>query len=145
VRWVKTTGRLIYDPARPNLRKQSRNTPWWLIAEITGHSPEDFSAYYRWHLRRHGIGLLQPTAWKPHVTILDGRQEVQSKFHHLWKKYNGNVISLEYGIDIEKRWKFWVLPVRCEFFSTIRKELGFYKEYPFHITVGREYELPEKG
>lgn len=144
MRWLKTTGRLIYDPVRLDLRKKSRGGSWWLIVEMDGNSLEDFGAYYRWHLRNHGVGMLQATAWKPHVTILDGRQEVKPEFQNLWKKYSGEIVTFEYDIELEKIWKFWVLPVRCDFFKEIRKELGFKNDYPFHITVAREYELAKK-
>ena len=142
--WVKANGRIIYDPTRDDLRKEERATPWWVIAQLTGRDLEDFSAYYRWLLRRRGIGMIQQPAWKPHVTILDGRREVPEEFRRLWKKYDGQVVSFEYGVDIQKVWKFWVLPVRCALFEKIREELGFNPDYPFHITVGREYELQKK-
>jgi hypothetical protein len=145
VKWVKVNGRVIYDPEREDIRKKSRATPWWLIVQLTGRDLEDFSGYYRWILRSRGIGMIQMPAWKPHVTILDGRIPVAEQYHHLWKKYNDLIVPFEYAVDIEKQWKFWVLPVRCEFFTTIRKELGFHNHYPYHITIGREYEVPEKG
>lgn len=144
MRWVKANGRVIYDPEREDLRKESRKTPWWLIVQLTGRDLEDFSAYYRWHLRCRGIGLLQQPAWKPHVTVLDGRKAIDEKYHHLWKKYDGLIVSFEYGVEVEKIWKFWVLPARSDFFDTIRKELGFTEAHPYHITIGREYEPPKK-
>lgn len=132
--WVKTTGRLMYDPVRPGIRKQSRNTPWWLVAEVD----PGVADFYRWLLKRYKGLVLDHTAWRPHVTILDGREEVASEFRHLWKKREGLYVPLEYNVDVEKVWKFWTLPVRCEAFGDIREELGFKREYPFHITFGRE-------
>lgn len=144
MKWVKVNGRILYDPKRDDLRKEERNTPWWLIVQLTGRDLEDFSAYYRWILRMRGIGMIQQPAWKPHVTVLDGRKPVAEEYRHLWKKYDDLIVPFEYGVEIEKVWKFWVLPVRCDFFDTIRTELGFKGTYPYHITVGREYELPKK-
>jgi len=145
VKWVKVNGRIMYDPKREDLRKEERNTPWWVIAQLTGRDLEDFSDYYRWILRMRGIGMIQMPAWKPHVTILDGRYPVADSYLPAWKKHDGELIQFEYCVEeLYKQWKFWVLPVRCVYFDEIRKELGFYKTYPYHITVGREYELPKK-
>ena len=144
MRWVKTSGRILYEPVRDDLRKESRATPWWVIAQLTGRNLEDFSAYYRWILRMRGIGMIQQPAWKPHVTILDGTVPVKNEYLHAWKKYDGQIVDFVYGVDMYKTWKFWVLPVKCEFFDTIRKELGFFKPYPYHITIGREYEIRKK-
>lgn len=145
MRWVTVTGRIMYDPVREDLRKESRDTPWWVIAQLTGRELEDFSAYYRWILRMRGVGMIAAPAWKPHVTILDGRHVVDGTYMHAWKKHDGEIVEFEYGVDIYKQWKFWALPVRCPKFDEIRKELGFTDPYPYHITVGREYDLSKKG
>lgn len=132
--WVKAKGKLVYEPERPGIKKESRNTPWWIIVEFKGGQMSD---YYSWWMKKlYGVPLQKPV-WGNHVTILDGRKEVDPKYRHVWKKYNGQIIDFEYNVALEQHWKFISLPVRCEFFDVIRKELGFFNSHPYHMTVGR--------
>lgn len=131
--WVKYKGVMVYNPKRPELKKTRKEEEWWLICEVD----YGLAAFYR-HLvfKRHGLQL-QPTAWKPHITVLDGRKPVKPEFRKFWKKYDKQKIDFEYSVDIEQHWKFWVLPVRSKKLEEIRKELGFFNDYPLHITFGR--------
>jgi hypothetical protein len=131
--WVTTDSKLVYAPPRPGLKKKNRQTSWMVVAEID----RGITEYYRWWvLKRYGI-ILQHTAWKPHVTILDGRHAVDKKYHSVWKKYNNVIVPIEYSVEIEQHWKFWILPVKCDLFLDIREELGFSTNFPLHITFGR--------
>lgn len=122
-----------YDPYRPGLKKQNRSNM------IVGELDFGFSDFYR-HLVKKGTGkIIQNNAWKPHVTIYDGKSRVNHQTSELWKKYDGKRVKIRYSVDIQKHWKFWVLPVECEFFKELRAELGLKNDYPFHITIGRDF------
>lgn len=131
--WVKYKGVVVYNPPRPDLRKIRHGQDWFLFVEA------DFglAAFYRWLVfRRFGLRL-QPTAWKPHVTVLDGRKKVEPHFQKFWKKYEKQKVEFEYSVEVEQHWKFWVLPVRSEQLLDMREELGFSRNYPLHLTFGR--------
>jgi len=129
--WVKAQAKLSYDPYRPGLRKERPGS--LIVADL------DFGIgeYYRWWvLKRFGL-MLQPTAWKPHVTVLDGRKGLSPEAMKLWKKHQNKIIDLEYSVEVEQHWKFWVLPVRSKALNDIRSELGLESSKNFHITIGR--------
>ena len=128
-----------YEPTKENAKK--RNNPWWIIADVD----YNISNYYSWWVQRmilnppwatNGIKL-HPPMWGTHITVLDGRNEVQPEYHHLWKKYHGKIINFNYSPDVQQIHKFWVIPVKCKFLMNIRKELGIDDPYPLHITIGR--------
>lgn len=130
---IKSTGRVIYDPPRPGMRKVRPGS--FLIAEVDNSIAE----YYRWWVKKRFGLILQNTAWKPHITVLDGRQRLSQEQMKLWKKYQGQIITFEYSVDIEQQWKFWCLPVKSIALDNIREEFGLEsrKPFPFHITIGR--------
>lgn len=131
--YIKTTGKLIYNPPRPGLKKTRNHDEFFLILEVH----RSIGTYYRhWVYRRYGIKLAPP-AFETHVTILDGRTPVQPGYLEHWKKYSGKIIELEYSPEIYRNWKFWCLPVRSPELVEIRKELGFETQKPLHITIGR--------
>ena len=100
-----------------------------------------FSEYYQYLIKRGTGKLIQGNAWKPHITIFDGKIKLPSKTNALWKKYHGKSITIKYSVEIEKHWKFWVLPVvDSDFLQEIRDELGLIAKHPFHITIGRDFE-----
>ncbi len=124
---------MIYDPPRPGMKRVRPGS--FLIAEVDN----GIASYYRWWVnKRYGLAL-QHTAWKPHITIVDGKRPLTDAQMKLWKKYQHLVIDFEYSVEMEQQWKFWVLPVRSQKLSEIRAEFGFdtHKPYPFHITFGR--------
>lgn len=133
--WVKHRGVLVYNPPRPDLRKIRQGNDWFIFLELD----YNFAALYRWFILRRFHLQLQPTAWKPHVTVLDGRNKVQPEYRQFWKKYEKKKIEFEYSVDIEQHWKFWTLPVRSETLLDIREELGFKRQCELHITIGRMY------
>lgn len=148
--WINAKGRLVYEPTR-EFRDDSGNvtvkghkrtdSPWWLIATVD----PGILAFYRNQVSRHILNPLNlpkapkihPPMWGGHITILDGRTEVQPKYRSLWKAYQNQYIDFQYSPNVVQKWKFWVLPVRAPLFSRIRAELGLNPNYNFHITVGR--------
>lgn len=130
--WVPAKAKVSYDPYRPGLRKVRPGS--LIVADL------DFgtAAYYRWWIKKR-FGLeLQPTAFMPHITILDGKVKLDdNKFKTLWKKYQNKLIDFEYSVEVEQHWKFWVLPVRGKTLEGIRAEFGLNPNYKFHITIGR--------
>ena len=42
--------------------------------------------YYRWWVEKRFGLMLQPTAWMPHVTVLDGKSKLSDDAMKLWKK-----------------------------------------------------------
>jgi len=99
------------------------------------------SEYYSWMLHRHkGIELSKP-AWGTHITVVNDRDKVKDldAFNALKSKYHQKVIQIEYSASIKKQWQFWILEVKPNNVLTeIRRELGLFENYPFHITVGRD-------
>lgn len=137
--WIKVSSKIIYEPkTRKNAKK--RPNPWWVIAQVDS----GIVFYYNYLVRKNvlnplGVDFapkLHYPMWGAHVTVLDGRSHVRNRKD--WKKYDGENIDIYYSPHVEKRWKFWVLPVKCELFSEIRRELGLNSDYNFHITIGRE-------
>lgn len=129
--WLSTTAQILYDPSRPGIRKVRPGSL------VVGNIDPGIADYYRWWVhKRFGLSLQRP-AWTPHVTILDGKGKQQRVDMTHWKKHHKCVIPIEYSVDIEQHWKFWVLPVRCEALCDLRAELGLSRDYNFHITFGR--------
>jgi hypothetical protein len=132
-RFIEIDVTIVYDPFRPGLRKNNRSNL------IVGELDFGFSEFYQ-HLIKKGTGkIIQGNAWKPHVTIFDGKKSLSEEAKKLWKKHHGKTVKIRYSVDVEKHWKFWVIPVECEFFKQIREELGLKGSFPFHITVGRDF------
>lgn len=128
--------KIIYNPKRPGLKRTNRDQDWFCVAEVDNSICE----YYR-HWVTKGTGkILQGLAWKPHVTVVNGKEKVQADFQHLWKKYDGKIITIEYSPVVEAHWKFWVLPITSPELTFLRKELGLdTKKYELHLTIGREF------
>lgn len=132
--WLKAKGKLIYSPARPGLKKQRAANDFFVILE----TPGDVAKYYSHWVKKSLYLDLQLPAWRPHVTVLDGRKAIAEDKLPLWKKYAGEIIKYEYSVDIEQHWKFWVLPVRSPRLAEIRSELGLpQNNHGFHLTIGR--------
>jgi hypothetical protein len=131
--WTTATGRLIYEPNRPDLRKSRKSDDWWLIVETN----PNIASYYCWWVEKKWGLKLQLPAWKAHITVLDGRKPVDPKYRDRWNAHKGKVITFEYSVEFEQHWKFFVLPVRCDQLNQLREELGFAPIDNFHITIGR--------
>lgn len=131
--WLKGTGKLIYNPNRPGMKKVQRLSPWWLIVDVDNN----IGKYYRYWIQRQWGLVLQAPTWGTHITLSNDRDVIDPKYQHHWKKFQGKKIDFEYSVVIEQHWKFFVLPTRCERFNEIRHELGIFHDHPFHITIGR--------
>lgn len=132
--WIKGTCKLVYSPARPGLKKKRAANDFIIVAEMPG----DIAKYYSYWIKKKLYLNLQLPAWRPHITVLDGRKPVDDSKLHLWEKHAGKTVDFEYSIDVEQHWKFWVLPVRSEKLTEIRTELGFAPNaHNFHLTIGR--------
>jgi len=127
---MKTTGRLIYDPALVKSTK-TRNDPFWLIVEC---DPE-ISRYYRyWVYKELYVKLLRP-AWGAHISVIRGERPTKPE---LWKKYVGQKIFIEYSPEVETNERHYWLDVDCPFLLDLREELGLKRNpyYKLHMTIG---------
>jgi len=131
--WIKGGGVLIYNPARPGMKKTKRLTPWWLIVSVD----KEIGKYYRSWIERALYLKTQRPAWETHITLLNDCDVVDPQYQQHWKKYHNQWVEFEYSVAVEQHWKFFVLPVRCQQFEEIRQELGIFNHHPFHITIGR--------
>lgn len=129
--WIPLKAKIKYDPPREGLRK---TRPGSLVVAEVDHG---LAAYYRWWVKKRFGLALQHTAFTPHVTIIHGKYDHGCEKKEAWKKYEGQIIDLEYSVDIEQHWKFWVLPVRSNDIAFIRQELGLDFHPHLHITIGR--------
>lgn len=132
--YIQIDGTLIYDPYRPNFKKMHKTKT--LILKLKN---DNLTEYYKWHLqKKYGTWFdLQKPMWGYHVTIVSGNEKIVEETN--WKKYQNKKLSIKYSINLEKHWKFWVLPVYSDNFKKIRAELGLNPDYKFHLTIGREY------
>lgn len=132
---LKATGRLIYDPARPNFNKEYK-----LRTLIVQLPRDDLDLYYQWFIERHhGQWLkLQRPMYGVHVTVVSGKERVPNM--KAWKKHAGREISFEYDPVVRRHWQFWSLPAYSEQLQELRVELGLKTEHDFHITIGRQFD-----
>lgn len=131
--WIKLSGKLIYEPVRPDLKKTHKQRTLIIQPRY-----DDMDLYYQWFLKkRYGL-MLQRPVWRTHVTIVKGDERFTNA--EAWKKHEGRFIEFEYSPELEKRWQFWVLPVRGAKLKDMRAELGLKSDFPFHITIGRLYD-----
>jgi hypothetical protein len=156
--FLKTQGRLAYDPIRQDLKKVWKQRT--LVVELPW---DDLDLYYQWFLRKqHGTwfdhelrkqtiynqaqtalyqtnenapGINRPM-WGKHVTIVRGDE--QGFRSPNWGKHEGEMIDIFYTPEVELDWKFWTLPVRGDNLFELRRELGLCAFHNFHITVARE-------
>lgn len=157
--FLKTQGRLTYDPTRYDLKKVHKQHT--LIVELPW---DDLDLYYQWFLRKkfgtwfdyelrkqmifnetqtalHQInenipGVSRPM-WGKHVTVVRGDEHEGFK-SPLWGKHEGEMIDVFYAPELERTWKFWSIPVKGDGLFELRKELGLKAFHDFHITVARE-------
>ena len=134
---IKSTGKLIYDPIRPGVRKTGESLilqPAW----------DDTDLLYAWFIkRRYGLKLQRPV-WYIHITVVSIKENPRKE---AWKKYDGEYIDFEYSPEVYQVWKFWSLPVVCSRLEAIRIELGLSSKprassgvpSDFHMTIGRMF------
>lgn len=139
--WFKSTGKIVYDPPRPGMRK---NTKWWCVINVD----REITRYYRWWLtRQYHIKGLYPPSWDAHISVIRGEKPAND-LKHLWKKYDGKIITFEYehnpytGNAVGRKsafGAFWQVEVRCDFGLQIRREFGLNAHWPLHLTVGKDH------
>ena len=144
--WIKGTGKIIYDPYRPGLKK---NKDFWCVVDV---DPE-ITRYYRYWVDKHisnplGFekkGLIKP-AWDAHISVIRGETPPEDKMH-FWKKYHGKLTQFEYSPCVKKTKEsnrfnqqedFWFVEVRSSMLKKIRDDFGFKSDWLFHITIGKK-------
>lgn len=158
VHFFKGTGRLVYDPKRPGMKKRTRpsgaNTiDWWCILQVD----REITRYYRWWVNRHkwGMTAVQPDwlcqpSWDAHISVVRG-ERIRPEFRDHWKAYDGEIVNFEYAHypfladNRQNRYAndgdFWMVDVRCQRITEIRGELGLRTHHNYHLTVGRTYDV----
>lgn len=158
MRWLKTRGRLVYDPVRRDLKKTHKERT--LIIDLPW---DDLDLYYQWFLRkRYGtwfdhelrrqqvyneqqtslreidenVPCVTRPMWGKHVTVVRGDEKGFKS--PLWGKHQGEMIDVYYSPKLTRTWKFWSLPVKGDDLFDLRRELGLKAFHDFHITVARE-------
>ncbi len=137
--WIKTTGRLVYDPDRgADFRKTHKYRT--LVASWAWEERQELDLYYQWFLKKHygTFHHLQRPMYGVHFTVVKGNESVPDM--SAWKKHQGEVIEFEYGLVPQRRFQFWTLPVRSKRAEELRAELKIVKQVHFHMTVGRLYD-----
>ena len=139
--WHETTGKIVYDPWRGNLKKKR---DWWCVVEVD----KEITRYYRWWIERryHIKGLCQPS-WDAHVSVIRG-EKPRSELMHLWKKYHGQRVPLRYKhfprqsgdtTGYDRPDNYWFVEVQSPFLLNIREEFDFPTHWKLHLTVGRTW------
>ena len=163
--FLKTQGRLTYDPIRRDLKKV------WKQRTLTVELPwDDLDLYYQWFLRRKygtwfdheqkvqevfardrktllwvwgsitqinsNVPRVNRPMWGKHVTVVRGDEQGYKSPN--WGKHEGEMIDIFYAPELEQTWKFWSIPVKGDNLFEFRRELGLNAFHDFHITVARE-------
>ena len=133
--WTKSNGILVYNPKRTDVRKVFVHDDWRLVIEVD----HGIALYYNWWVERIWGLKLQLPVWKAHITVLNGKQRVEPQFRKAWKAHERERVTFEYNVEFEQHWKFFALPVRCEYLNVLRAELGLPAWDKYHITFGRMF------
>ena len=144
--WFESTGRIVYDPHRPGMK---RRTQWWCIVEVD----KEITRYYREWIKQQGLNLhdvaysgnqrkverLIAPAWDAHISVIRG-EKPRPDLMHLWKKYDGETVTFKYEHNPRrsKRDDYWTVEVDCPYLVNIRKELERPYNWPLHLSVAKE-------
>lgn len=156
--WLKTSGKLVYEPSRPGFKKSHKERT--LIIELPR---DDLDLYYQWFLRKQlgswfdsyqrrqrvfndsqtalteiaeNLPLVTRPMWGMHVTVVRGDEPGWRS--QAWKLHAGERIDVFYKPELERTWGFWSMPVKGDGLFELRRELGLKAYHDFHITVARE-------
>ena len=132
-------GKFIFSPRRPGLKKVHRSFDNAIILKVDN----SISSCYSWFLNRELNIDVQKPMWGTHITVVSDKDRVTDieKFNRLKDTLNGKEILVPYNVDVQKQFQFWVLRVTpTEEMIDIRRQLGLKENYPFHITVGRDWD-----
>lgn len=93
---------------------------------------------------------VQPSRWKPHITVVRAHKEVPSNLG-AWEKYEREEVEFTYTTHIHMDGTYYWLNVACERLSKVRQELGLpvkskWTRPPsgddcFHITIGNRKHM----
>lgn len=158
MKWLKTRGRLIYDPERFEFKKTHKQRT--LIVELPW---DDLDLYYQWFIRKQkgtwfdhelrtqmnynaqqtamreideNVPCVTRPMWGKHVTIVRGDEP--GYLSPNWTKYHNREIDIFYSPKVHRQWKFWSLPVKGDNLFELRTMLGLRAFHDFHITIARE-------
>ena len=137
---IHATGKLIVSPITRLNSKKRPNDNWAIVpvdvglAEFYREMLIQNQLHPKWLRERRKV---HGTFWKPHITVLDGRVQLDEKQKKILSGYNGVAIKYQYDISPYQHWKFWALKVYSQDLDNIRKNIGL-KPYQLHITIARE-------
>lgn len=137
---LTTSGKLLYDPVRQNLKRTDQSHT--LILDLPS---EDLAEYYQWFLKKqYGEKFkLQSPMFGTHVTVIRP-QEVNLE-HYAWLKYHNQKLTVSYSPDmLERHWEFWSLTIFSTELVNIRREFGLRTDFRLHMTVGRQLQWQER-
>jgi len=145
--WIQASGRLVYDPPRPGLKKKPDN---WCIIQVD----KEITRYFRWwvdktYLNPFGFeknGLCQPS-WDAHVSVVRGLADLRhgrKDWKEIWKKYQNEKIDFQYSLTVRQTGDcpnyYWFVNVDCPRALEIREELALRTTWNLHLTIGRTWE-----
>jgi hypothetical protein len=128
-------GRMAY-----NLPPIASKRPYTKRSLVAALPRDDLDLLYQWFIeRRYGQALrLNRPMFGTHVTIVPPEESPPNM--RAWGKYEGMEIDIEYDVVLRHHGCFWSLPVYCDWFQQVRRELGLAPAADFHITVGRQLD-----
>ena len=144
--WYKSTGRLIYDPHRGDMKKK---TDWWAILNVD----REITRYYRWWIEHNPVHFgmthidIKKPSWDAHVSVFRG-EKPNDEHMHLWKKYHNQIFEFEYSgmvrqsgdtTGFDRPDHYFFVEVRCPKLLAIREEMNRPTNWSLHLTVGRIY------
>lgn len=139
--WHTSTGKIVYDPYRGNLKKKPH---WWCVLEVD----REITRLYRWWIQKelHVKGMCKPS-WDAHISVIRGEKPTP-ELMHLWKKYDGEEVEFQYKQNPRQTGDttggdrpdfYWFVDVRCQRILDIRAELKRPTDWGLHMTVGRTW------
>lgn len=136
--WHTSSGKVVYDPYRGELKKKKH---WWCVINID----REITRYYRWWIvsQLHVKGMCQPS-WNAHISVIRGEKPRQDLMH-LWKQHNNKYMEFRYSHipyavpDTENGGFYWMIDVECEEALQIRRDLHRPVNWKLHLTLGRTW------
>ena len=136
--WLTSTGRIVYDPYRGNLKKKKN---WWCVVEVD----KEITRLYRWWVQKELMvnGMCEPS-WNAHISVIRGEKPT-ADLMSLWKKYHGDEVTFRYKQnpqrtrDATSGGHYWVVEIDCPKLIEIRREFGYPCDWKLHLTIGRTW------
>lgn len=90
-------------------------------------------------MHRYSCEILQRPAWEEHITVIRNEEPSHKE---LWKKYDGQSVDFEIGLEPRTNGYYFWLPVCCPEAYNIREELGITTElrWDLHLSFGHRKE-----